>query len=79
MTVLLIMLQAILAAMIASCILVLLAAAFRYMRAAPEDRVLISDAPERGNVIHLHHFRRNASGSKLIAPATPQSPSSDVG
>lgn len=74
MTALLVMLQAILAAMIVSCILVLLAAAFRYMRAAPQDRVLIAPAPEGENIIHLHHFRRNASGSKLIAPALQNLP-----
>ncbi|MBB3521080.1 hypothetical protein [Rhizobium sp. BK456] len=78
MSTLLVMLQAILVAMIVSCILILLAAAFRYMRAAPEDRVLIAPAPERGNVIQLHHFRRNASGSTLIAPASNPSRGGDA-
>lgn len=69
MSTLLIMLQALWVAIVTSCILVLLAAAFRYMRAAPEDRVLIAPAPEGENIIQLHHFRRNAKGLKLSVPA----------
>lgn len=65
MTVLIIMLQAILVAMIVSCIVVLLVAAFRYMRADPEHRVLVADFPERGNVIPFHSTRLKAQGSKL--------------
>lgn len=62
----LLILQGLCAAMIVSCTLVLLAAAVRYMRAAPEDRVLIAPAPERGgNVIPFHSTRLNAKGSKL--------------
>ncbi|MGR9413140.1 hypothetical protein [Rhizobium leguminosarum] len=70
MTTLLIMLQGIFAAMIASCILVLLVAAVRYMLADPKDRVLIVDAPERGNVIPFRNTRLKAQGSTLSFKAS---------
>jgi hypothetical protein len=69
MTVLIIMLQGIFAAMITSCTLVLLVAAVRYMRAEPKDRVLFADFPERGNVIPFRNTRLNVQGSKLSVPA----------
>lgn len=70
MTALIIMLQGIFAAMITSCIIVLLVAAFRYMRADPKDRVLFAPAPERGNVIPFQHTRLSAQGSKLSFQAS---------
>jgi hypothetical protein len=59
-TTLLIMMQGIFAAMITSCIAVLLVAAVRYARA---------DFPERGNVIPFRNTRLNAKGLKLVVPA----------
>jgi hypothetical protein len=68
-TTLLIMMQGIFAAMITSCIAVLLVAAVRYARADPKDRVLVADFPERGNVIPFRNTRLNAKGLKLVVPA----------
>jgi len=79
MSALLIMLQGIFAAMITSCILVLLIAAVRYMRADPEQRVLIADFPERGNVIPFRNTRLNVQGSNLSVRAHSQSSSLDAG
>jgi len=79
MTTLLVMLQATFAAMIASCILVLLVAAVRYVRAEPKDRVLFAAAPDRGNIIPFQHTRLNVQGSKLSVQAHSQSSSSDAG
>lgn len=69
MTTILIMLQAVFVAMITSCIVVLLIAAFRYMRADPEQRILIAPAPERGNIIPFRNTRLNEQGLKLSVPA----------
>jgi hypothetical protein len=69
MTTLFIVLQGIFASMITSCILVLLIAAVRYMRADPEKRILIAPAPSGENIIPFRNTRLNAPGLKLVVPA----------